>query len=563
MATEKARSTISRQEPIAQEPTNQDVISVRLESHRKFQWWDYPIFAVLTTAHLAVFSFVLYRWINNIDQSQANLIFSILVGTLLLQLILWEWRWLALPLIRVPRPIPPASGWRIAVAVTFVPGAESIEMLEQTVKALIDMDYPHDTWVLDEGDGPEVRDLCLKHGARHFSRRHMPQYQSESGPFKRCTKYGNYNAWLQEHGYGSYDVLVAFDSDHIPRPNYLKRVLGYFSDESVAYVQPAQAYYNQEASFIAAAAAEETYAYYSSIQMISFAVGFPMIVGCHNAHRITALQQIDGFAPHEADDMVMSLLYRANGWRGVYLPEILARGLTPVDWANYLRQQRRWARSVLDFKVRVFPRYASRLPVLERILIYLHGLYYLQGPLTALQITLLLFMLLTNTMPGGTGTLFLLHTGAIWLTVLICDFYRQRFFLDPGSEPGVHWRSAFVGFVKWPHFVLAFIDAIRGTYGIYPITYKTGASEKPVGFAITHTAVLVSILTAWTIDFLRGSSEFVPLHIATGFTAITSLAALITSLRPFPPPYQSEIRQQWDQRHEYRDVRSMQQPASL
>jgi cellulose synthase (UDP-forming) len=530
--------------------TKEEIISVARDSRRRFQWWDYPIFAGLTLLHLLVLSVVVYRWINDIDPSRANFIFSVLVGTFFLQLILWEWRWLALPLMCVPRPIPAAPGWRVAVAVTFVPEAESIEMLEETVKALIDLDYPHDTWVLDEGDDPEVRDLCLKHGARHFSRQHMPHYQSETGPFKSRTKYGNYNAWLEEHGYRNYDLLVAFDSDHIPRANYLNQVLGFFSDESVAYVQPAQAYYNKQASFIAAAAAEETYAYYSSIQMISFAVGFPMIVGCHNTHRITALRQIGGFAPHEADDMVMSLLYRANGWRGVYLPEILARGLTPVDWANYLRQQRRWARSVLDFKIRVFPRYASRLPVLQRVLTYLHGLYYLRGPLTALQIALLLFMLVTNTMPGGPGTLFLLHTGAIWITLLICDFYRQRFYLDPTREWGLHWRSAFVGFVKWPHFVLAFVDAIRGTYGTYPITYKTGASGKPIGFAVTHAAVLVLILTAWTIDFLRGSSEFIPVHIATGFTAIASLAALITSVRRFPPPFQSEIRQHWDQRQE-------------
>ena len=439
------------------------VISVALDSRRRFRWWDYPIFGALTTVHLVVFSVVVYRWINDIDKSQPNPIFPILVGTLLLQLMLWEWRWFSLPLMRVPREIPAASGWRIAVAVTFVPGAESIEMLEQTVKALIDIDYPHDTWVLDEGDDAEVRDLCLRHGARHFSRRHMPQYQTESGPFKSRTKYGNYNAWLEEHGYRSYELLVAFDSDHIPRPNYLQQVLGYFADQRVAYVQPAQAYYNQPASFIAAAAAEETYAYYSSIQMTGFAVGFPMMVGCHNTHRITALRQIGGFAPHEADDMVMTLLYRANGWQGVYVPQILARGLTPVDWANYLTQQRRWARSVLDFKVRVFPKYSSRLPVLQRILTYLHGLYYLQGLLRTLQISLLLFMLVTNLVPKGSGTLFLLHTGAIWLTVLTCDFYRQRFFLDPRTEWGLHWRSAFVDFVKWPYFVLASTDAVRGT----------------------------------------------------------------------------------------------------
>jgi cellulose synthase (UDP-forming) len=537
-------------EPINKSRLSQkkDVISVTLEFHGRFRAWDYPIFAALTTAHLAVLSFVLYRWINSIDQSQANPIFAILVGTLLVQLMLWEWRWLALPLMRVPRPLAPASGWRIAVAVTFVPGAESLEMLEQTVKAVIEIDYPHDTWVVDEGDDAEVRDLCLRHGARHFSRQQMLQYKAESGPFKSRTKYGNYNAWLQEHGYKNYDLLVAFDSDHIPCPNYLNKVLGYFRDESVAYVQPAQAYYNQQSSFIAAAAAEETYAYYSSIQMISFAVGFPMIVGCHNAHRISALQQIGGFAPHEADDMVMALLYRADGWRGVYVPEILAQGLTPVGWANYLAQQRRWARSVLDFKFRVFPKYSSRLPVLERILTYLHGLYYLQGLLRPLQISLLLFMLVTNLVPKGFGKLVLLQAGAIWLTVLTCDFYRQRFFLDPRTECGFHWRSGFVDFVKWPYLVLAFADAIQGSYGIYSITNKTRTYRGALGLAFTHAVVLVLTSAAWSVDFLRGTSEFIPLHIAAACVTITSLAAVITSLGRFPPAYQAEIRRNWNQR---------------
>jgi len=530
--------------------TKEDVISVARESRCRFQWWDYPIFVALTTAHLTVFGFVLYQWINDVDKYQANFIFPILVSTFLLQLMLWQWRWLTLPLMRVPKPIAAAAGWRIAVAVTFVPRAESIEMLEKTVKALIEIDYPHDTWVLDEGDDGEVRELCERYGARHFSRLHIPRYQTESGPFKSQTKYGNYNAWLAEHGYRSYDLVAAFDSDHIPPPDYLHQVLGYFADETVAYVQPAQAYYNQHASFIAAAAAEETYAYYSSTQMTSFAVGFPILVGCHNTHRVTALRQIGGFAPHEADDMVMTLIYRANGWRGVYVPQILARGLTPVDWPTYLKQQRRWARSVLDFKIRVFPRYASRLPLLERVLTYLHGLYYLQGPFTALQISLLLFMLVTNLVPNGTGIFFLLQTGAIWLTVFICDFYRQRFFLDPRSEFGWHWRSAFVGFVKWPYFMLAFADAIRGNYGVYPITYKTPASRNAIGFAITHAAVLVLIGTAWTFNFFSGSTEFIPVHIAAGLTAISSLVAVITSFRDFPPPYESEIYQRWNQRRE-------------
>src|SRR5687768_672080 len=157
--------------------TKEDVISVARESRCRLQWWDYPIFVALTTAHLTVFGSVLYQWINDVDKYQANFIFLILVSTFLLQLMLWQWRWLTLPLMRVPKPIPAAPGWRVAVAVTFVPRAESIEMLEETVKALIEIDYPHDTWVLDEGDDAEVRDLCKRYGARHFSRRHILRYQ--------------------------------------------------------------------------------------------------------------------------------------------------------------------------------------------------------------------------------------------------------------------------------------------------------------------------------------------------------------------------------------------------
>jgi cellulose synthase/poly-beta-1,6-N-acetylglucosamine synthase-like glycosyltransferase len=202
-------------------------------------------------------------WITGTEWSGTHFMFLLLFGTVLLELAVWELRWAALPLMRVPRTTPAASGWRVATAVTFVPHVESVEMLEETVRAIIAIEYPHDTWVLDEGDDSAVHDLCKRLGARHFSRRHRPQYQAESGRFKARTKYGNYNSWLEEHGYENYDFVVAFDSDHIPRPDYLHHVLGYFDDESVAYVQPAQAYYNQRASFIACAAAEETCAYYS------------------------------------------------------------------------------------------------------------------------------------------------------------------------------------------------------------------------------------------------------------------------------------------------------------
>ena len=40
---------------------------------------------------------------------------------------------------------------------------------------------------------------------------------------------------------------------------------------------------------------------------------------------------------------MLTLMYRASRWHGVYVPQILALGLTPVNWYDYLRQQVRWS----------------------------------------------------------------------------------------------------------------------------------------------------------------------------------------------------------------------------
>lgn len=518
-----------------------------IPSDRRFRWWDYPVFAVLTLLHLGVLGGVVSRWISGTSWTGANVLFLLLLATVLIEFALWEWRWIALPFMRVPRPRPARPGWRVATAVTFVPASEPVGMLEETVRAMKAIRYPHDTWVLDEGDDPAVHALCERLGVHHFSRRNLPQYQADSGPFKARTKYGNFNAWLEEHGYAAYDMLVAFDSDHIPRPDYLDRVLGWFDDERVAFIQPAQAYYNQPASFIARAAAEETYAYYSSIQMTGYAVGYPIVVGCHNTHRVAALREIGGFPAHEADDIVMTLLYRTRGWRGVYVPRILARGLTPVDWHGYLTQQRRWARSVLDYKLRVFPRHAAGLPFRARVLNYLHGVYYLRGPVTALQIVLLFFVLATGLVPAGRGAWFLRYTALLWATVLLCDYYRQRFFLDRDTEWGLHWRSGFVSFVKWPSFVLAFVDVFRARYGTYTVTTKGRSSERATAFALTHGVVLALLGGAWIGNYVRGPSPFIALHLAAGFAVTASAVAAVTTFRRIPPAWQPELRRRWDE----------------
>ncbi len=484
----------------------------------------------------------------------------VFAGLFLASLMLYEARWFALPLMRRPRPVPPGADWRVAVVTTFVPEFEPLAMLEETVAALVALEYPHDTWVLDEGDDEQVRELCRRYGAAHFSRKRLQQYQKETGRFEARTKHGNYNAWLFEIGFDRYDLICAFDPDHVPEPDFLSRILGYFDDPAVGYVQAAQVYYNQPASFIARGAAEETYAYYSSVQETSYALGYPVVTGCHNTHRVNALRAVGGFAPHEADDLLITLMYRAAGWRGVYVPERLAVGLTPVDWSGYLSQQRRWARSVLDVKLRLYWRFARRLPKREWPVSFAHGLYYVHGLATALTVVFVSIALVVGTrspLLSSQGLArFLLVAGALQL----CEFYRQRFYLDWRREGGLHWRAGVLRYAKWPYVLLGLIEAFRPRRNGYLITPKLPGGTTS-GVAVPHLFVTALIGGAWLIGALRGESFQPVLALAAAALGLSSLGVALSTQLKYPAPYDPTLRDPLDPVVEGAQVQAAQSPT--
>jgi cellulose synthase (UDP-forming) len=311
----------------------------------------------------------------------------------------------------------------------------------------------------------------------------------------------------------------------------------------MGYVQAAQVYYNQRASFIARGAAEETYAYYSATQMASYALGLPIVTGCHTAHRVAALKEVGGFAAHDADDLLITYHYRAAGWQGVYVPKILARGLTPVDWAGYLTQQRRWARSVLDIKFKLYPTFAGRLSRAACVLGSLHGLYYLQGLTAGVGMGLLAYMLASGQMPQlfGDGTLWrVLGLHAVLQAV---DGYRQRFFLDWRREWGLHWRASLLQWVKWPYLGLALLEVLLGRRHGYAITRKVrtaASSSAPVARA--HLPVVGLLGLAWLAGVAGGGAIPVALHGWAAAIVSGTLALIWTERWAFPAPYDPLLR---------------------
>ncbi len=496
------------------------------------------LFALFTTLAVEPISFFVRTWFGATIWHDHPIVMTLASLCIFPSIVACLARWLILPFMRRPAPLEPEPGLRVAAVTTFVSSGEPLDMLATTLEAMVAMDYPHDTWVLDEEDTPEVRALCERLGAHHFSRKGKPYYNRNEGSFERSSKHGNYNAWLDRIGFENYDFLAAFDPDHTPKKNFLCRVLGYFRDPEVAWVQLPQAYRNQGVNLISRGAAEETYSYNSSILMASYGLGFVTMIGCHNTHRMAALQANGGFATHEADDMLAALDYQASGWKGVFVPEILARGQTPTTWSAYLNQQRRWARSVLDIKLRRFPRSVSPLfDIRQRMIGFAHGLSYLYAGFSIP----LLAGVAAYSMITGIDTAELadnLLVPAFWmgLSIVMLEGYRQTFYLDR-RERGIPWRAALLQVAKWPYFVAALWDVATQRKVRYVLTPKSDqASDGAVAWP--HWSLALGTLAAAGVGLLVQRSLGSVALIAGGLLTVSStyLAVVIHRARPTDEP---------------------------
>jgi hypothetical protein len=223
------------------------------------------------------------------------------------------------------------------------------------------------------------------------------------------------------------------------------------------------------------------------------------------------------------------------------VPKILARGLTPVDWAGYLTQQRRWARSVLDIKCRRYPRLAAHLPRQARVFGFLHGLYYLQGLTTGIGIGLLAWMLASGAVPQflTDGTLWRLL--GLYAAMQMAEFYQQRFFLGGWHERGLHWRAGLLQLAKWPYLGLALLDVLRARHPAYEMTSKVRGSTRSCPVTRTQLPVVVLLGLAWLVGVVAGHGLPGLLHLWTAGIVLASVALMATDWWPFPAPYDRRL----------------------
>ncbi|MEU5316884.1 cellulose synthase catalytic subunit [Streptomyces sp. NPDC021056] len=290
---------------------------------------------------------------------------------------------------RDPVPVTPEPGTRVAFLTTYVPGKEPLEMVRATLEGATRITHtgPLDVWLLDEGDDEQAKALCTELGVRHFTRHGVPEWNRPKGVHKANTKHGNYNAWIAMHG-DEYDFFASVDTDHVPLPNFLERMMGYLRDPDVAFVVGPQVYGNYH-NPVTKAAESQQFLFHALIQRAGNRYRAPMFVGTNNVVRIAAVKQIGGLYDSITEDMATGFeLHRhrnpgtRNHWRSVYTPDVLAVGEGPASWTDFFTQQMRWSRGTYETLFKQYWKALFTMPP-GRLLSYTLMLVYY--PMTAVN----------------------------------------------------------------------------------------------------------------------------------------------------------------------------------
>lgn len=439
--------------------------------------------------------------------------------------------------MRKPDPVHAPPGLRVAIATAIVPSEESIDVLERTLSAMVSVTYPHDSWVLDEGGDPRVRALCDRYGAHYWTRKGIQEFNQVAWPFQAKTKSGNYNSWFSQVGYDRYDFLVQLDTDHAPVESYLDEVLGYFHDPEVAYVALPSVYWNLH-DWTARGSSEQSQIFQGPIQMGYYGwAGTPMIIGSHAAYRMAHLREIGGFAPSRAEDHLDSLRFAQKGYRGVFVPKVMATGLGPHTLADYLVQEHQWAFSIMQVLLK-YGHDSGRLSWRQRIaFLFSESWYSLYSACYLVLFALPIYALLINSpiVRVSFGE-FLLYSLPVTLASIVgLAWGYSKGWYRPGTHFFVSWQGILLAAARWPIVLVALVNAVisvvfRDGAFVYRVTPKgsrvvTARDSLRVALPFIVLAV-IPIVTVLAYPWLGSGSGFE----AAGYVAFALFSSILFTI---------------------------------
>jgi cellulose synthase (UDP-forming) len=298
---------------------------------------------------------------------------------------------------------PPATAGR-SVDVYVCTYDEPTEVVMATLAGCRALTYPHTTYLLDDGRRPAMRELAALADAEYLTREDNAH-----------AKAGNLNAALPRT---DGDLVFVLDADHVPMPDALDALVGYFDDERMAIVQTPHDFFNHDSVQHYVVGRHEQSLFYRVICPGKDRHGAAYWCGSAALISRPALLEIGGVATETiAEDFHTTIRLQRYGWRTRYHDEVLVQGLAPHDLDGYLLQRDRWARGNLAvFRLPESPLRAKTLNPIQRLSFLASLLAYLAPPMRLLLLLTLGLVLWTGELPMKISVVAL---AALWVPYLL------------------------------------------------------------------------------------------------------------------------------------------------
>ena len=228
-------------------------------------------------------------------------------------------------------------------------------VVERLVKAVTEIDYPRDRLeiqVLDDSTDETVKiasATVAKYAARGFDIHYI--HREDRTGFK---------AGALENGMKTAkgDLMAIFDADFVPKPDFLLKLVHFFTDPTVGCAQMRWAHINGSYNLLTRLQTIMLDGHFVLEQTTRNRSGnFFNFNGTAGILRREAIELSGGWQ-HDTltEDTDLSFRAQLMGWRFVYLLDEEAPAEIPVEINAFKAQQRRWAKGVLQVWFKLYRR---------------------------------------------------------------------------------------------------------------------------------------------------------------------------------------------------------------
>ncbi|WP_414541919.1 glycosyltransferase family 2 protein [Nostoc sp. CCY0012] len=351
------------------------------------------------------------------------------------------------------------------------------------------------------------------------------------------------------------DFILTLDADHIPKPQFIKRVLPYFytynlftgkyEQNKIAFVQTPQDFYNippddpfghranlfygplqQGKDGMNAAFYTGTNAVLRREALISVGLQYFADEYTKNEKRLDEFELIGGVSSNSiTEDMNTAMRLHGAGWKSVYHNELLAEGLAPDDLSSTLKQRLRWAQGTIQVLVRENPLTKAGLSFWQRLQYFKTMYSYFSGFATLVFILCPIIYFFTETMPVKTlGFDFTLH----FLPAFMIN--RLTFLAVTWGIPAREiWRSEQYAIALFP----LLIQAVWSVFTGQPIKFQVTPKQRQSGIylRLIFPQLVVFVLTilgiSWSLfRFGMGTLNTPLIYLLNGAWGIYNLSLL-------------------------------------